>query len=76
MHTEKDNIGNFLLAEVELQKEISVLCVIYGPNTDNPGFYIDLKNKLLPLNDTPLIICGDWNLVLDYSVHTYGQSKK
>ena len=34
--------------------------------------YISLKNRLLKLNDTPLIICGDWNLFLDYSVDIYG----
>ena len=46
--------------------------MLYGPNADTPGFYAGLKNKLLSLDGIPLIICGDWNMVLDYNKDTHG----
>ena len=47
------------------------LAVIYGPNTDTPTFYSNLKNRLLQTNGGPIICCGDWNLVLDFKKDTH-----
>ena len=52
------------------------LCVLYGPNTDYPDFYIKLKNRLLQKENIPIIICGDWNVVMDYKLDTRGYLKE
>ena len=72
LSVDRDDRGNLLVLELELQLEKLLLVVIYGPNSDNPVFHNDLKQRLLKFNDVPMIICGDWNLVLDYSVDTHG----
>ena len=50
--------------------------MLYGPNADTPGFYADMKNKLLSLDGIPLIICSDWNMVLDYNKDTHGYMRE
>ena len=49
-----------------------ILAVLYGPNKDDPNFYENLKGSLKHNEELPLIICGDWNLVLNYSLDTFG----
>ena len=36
---------------------------------DSPDFYINLKNRLLQKENLP-IICGDWDVVMDYKLDT------
>ena len=69
---EKDVSGNFLMLDIELGKTNLLLAVIYGPNQDSPEFYNDLKNKMLAQNNLSVILCGDWNLVLDHKIDTHG----
>ena len=40
---EKDNMGNILLLSIVVDETKFCLCVIYGPNTDTPDFYKNLK---------------------------------
>ena len=68
---EKDVSGNFLILEIELGKINLLLAVIYGPNKDSPEFYNNLKNKMWAQNNFSAIVCGDWNLVLDYKNDTH-----
>ena len=43
---------------------------IYGPNGDKPQFYKNLKQKIDEFETEKIIICGDWNLVLDSNLDT------
>ena len=72
LHTIKDSSGNLLIVQLKLLEYVFTLVVIYGPNRDDPNFYENLKNMLSERENSPLIICGDWNLVLDYSMDTVG----
>ena len=72
IHTSKDKSGNQLILELQLSEYIFTLIVIYGPNKDDPIFYENLKDKLKNNENKPLIICGDWNLVLNHSIDTVG----
>ena len=72
IHTSKDKSGNQLILELQLSEYILTLIVIYGPNKDDPIFYENLKDKLKNNENKPLIICGDWNLVLNHSMDTVG----
>ena len=71
LNEEKDNCGNLLMIEIQIQNFTFFLAVIYGPNTDSPTFYSNLKNRLLQTNGSPIICCGDWNLVLEFKKDTY-----
>ena len=48
-----------------------ILIVLYGPNKDQPNFYSSLRDTLIEKDNDPIIICGDWNLVLDFSIDTH-----
>ena len=60
-----DKNGNFIIVDMEIQgREIS-LASIYGPNEDNLNFYETLLRNIADFENENVIVCGDWNLVLD-----------
>ena len=74
---EQDHIGNFLLATVWFSPDFTVvLGVIYGPNRDDPVFYKEIKQRLTKKESHPIILCGDWNLVQDFSLDTFGYQRE
>ena len=76
MEVEEIERGNSLIIQIEIYELKFHLCVIYGPNIDSPNFYINLKNKLLQKDNIPVVICGDWNVVMDYKLDTFGYLKE
>ena len=62
----KDKDGHFLILDITLQEYRISLVAVYGPNIDNPMFFENLKNKITLLNNSSVIISGDWNVVQDY----------
>ena len=62
----REPTGNMLAMSMSIYNfDITLIC-LYGPNDDSPQFYTDIKSIILDFNDTHCIICGDWNLVLDF----------
>ena len=51
-------------------KEIT-LVNLYGPNEDRPQFYENLKQKIDELETEQVIICGDWNFILDPEMDSF-----
>ena len=47
-----------------MEQEFNLINV-YGPNRDNPEFYVLSKQKILEFNLQNIIWGGDWNLVLN-----------
>ena len=64
-HTCKDDSGNFLLVELEINEKRFLIINIYGPNKDDPAFYEYVMSKVLLFSNTNIIIVGDWNLLLN-----------
>ena len=64
-------VGNLLILDHELCGKPLVLVVLYGPNKDQPDFYSTLKDYLIVNDNDPIIIYGDWNLVLDFNIDTH-----
>ena len=66
-----------IILDIELIGVARVLLInLYGPNDDNPVFYQNLFNKIENLDTKNLIICGDWNLVMNYEIDTKNYRKK
>lgn len=63
--------GNFILLDMKIQGTKVTLINLYGPNEDNPQFYRTLKEKYSEYENDFLIICGDWNLVLNPEIDTF-----
>ena len=53
-----------------MDKEFLIVS-LYGPNRDNPDFYVELEERISEVGFENLIIGGDWNLVLDFSLDYY-----
>jgi hypothetical protein len=58
---------NFLLLRVRLRGKEVVLGSIYGPNSNDPQFFENLKTALARFNDIPIICGGDWNCTFSSS---------
>jgi exonuclease III len=67
-----DPYGNYIIIDLTIANCSRLILVnIYGPNNDDPDFYTDLKNKIDNFQNNSILICGDWNLVLDPTVDTF-----
>ena len=51
-------------------KEVT-LVNIYGPNNDNPQFYEQMKQKIEEFQNVHVIICGDWNMIMDVEMDSF-----
>ena len=60
-----DNNGNLLALDIEVADFRLTLINLYGPNNDEPAFYDKVCDFLSDLDNTHMILGGDWNLILD-----------
>ena len=60
-----DHNGNMLILDIEIDEHRITLATIYGPNNDDPGFFDNLRRKILEIGNNDIIINGDWNLLLN-----------
>lgn len=47
-----------------------MLINLYGPNEDKPKFYKELRQKYKSFNNENIIMCGDWNFVINPDLDT------
>ena len=66
-----DNNGNFMMLDMVIDDKEITLVNIYGPNYDNPQFYKNLKQKIEEFQNDQVIICGDWNLIINAETDSY-----
>ena len=68
-----DQQGRFTVLDISI-----FLVTLYGPNTDSPEFVTNLKENLInwELSNEPIILCGDWNVVLNYHNDTINYLKE
>ena len=67
----KDNGGNYILISVKIFGKEFLICNVYGPNRDEPDFYVTLNNKIKQIAPDNIIMGGDWNLVLNSELDYY-----
>lgn len=66
IHGEKrDSGGNLLALDLSIEDNRVTLINIYGPNSDNPQFYENIRDIFLEFDNEYYILCGDFNLVLN-----------
>ena len=58
-------IGNYIILGIEIQGKDITLANINGTNEDNPIFYENFKRNIADFENVNVIVCGEWNLILD-----------
>ena len=66
-----DSDGNYLLLELAIEDKHILICCVYGPNNDTPTFYMKLQEHIDDFQTDNIIICGDFNLVLNPDIDYY-----
>ena len=72
----KDDNGNFIILDITIQDYRMTLVALYGPNSDCPGFFSDLELKIQDINNSSIIMGGDWNVVQDFNLDTCNYKSK
>lgn len=70
----KDEEGNLLALDLNIDENRITLINIYGPNSDNPEFYEKVRDSFLELDNDYYILCGDFNIALDQELDTFNYS--
>ena len=70
-HTEMDAVGNMLLLDITVCNIKIRLLNIYGPNTDDPNFFVEMEKYLSKHDQSYIIWCGDFNLTLNPKLDSY-----
>ena len=71
-----DKNGNYLILDVSIQECRMTLAALYGPNEDSPNFYTHLQEMITSLQNSSIIMVGDWNVVQDYNLDTCNYKMK
>ena len=72
-NTKKDDCGNLLGVDIEIEGKTITLINIYGPNNDTPLFYNKVSESIEYFNNHSTILTGDYSLVQDqiWDIYTY-----
>ena len=70
--TYADNRGRFIIVDIEINNLRLLISTIYGPNRDDPDFFLDFIDHIESFDNVTHIIGGDWNFVLDLNIDKKG----
>ena len=57
----KDITGNYIFVTVKMMHKEYLIVSLFGPNRDNPEFYVELEERISEVRFENLTIGGDWN---------------
>ena len=66
-----DTNGNYIILDLTVHDQKLTLINLYGPNNDNPQFFQDISNFIDEIGNNEIIICGDYNCVLNPDLDYY-----
>jgi exonuclease III len=69
-----DKNGRYIILDILIESFRISLLNLYGPNSDSPEFFDNLKEQLERFPGS-VIMAGDWNVVQDYLLDTYNYKK-
>ena len=72
-----DKGGNFIITRALVAQTFSlIIASIYAPNRDTPEFFQTIEQYLDEFgDDTPIVLGGDWNLVLEQERDSYNYKR-
>ena len=56
---------------VKMMDRDFLIVSLYGPNRNDPEFYVELEERINEVGFENIITGGDWNLVLDFELDYY-----
>ena len=73
-----DQQGRYIILDISIFQQRCTQVTLYGPNADSPEFFTNLKENLInwKLSNQPIMLCGDWNVVLNYHNDTINYLKE
>lgn len=72
IHRQKvDDNGNFIILDMNIHNQRLTLINLYGPNLDNPIFFTNISSCIDDIGNTDIILCGDYNCVLNPDLDYY-----
>ena len=66
-----DENGRYIILDLSLFEHRLTFVSLYGLNTDEPQFFDEMFNQLSNFSNSSILLCGDWNVVQDYTLDTY-----
>ena len=66
-----DKNGDYIILDMVVQDKEFTLVNLYGPNNDNSQFYENLIKKNSEFENENVIICGDWNFVINPEIDSF-----
>lgn len=70
--SEHDQEGRRVIVRFNYEDFQLLACNVYGPNTDQPDFFIETFHDIAKLSKDNVILGGDFNLVLDLDIDKRG----
>ena len=70
-HCKIDMNGNMIVIDMVINDCEITLINLYGPNTDDPMFYDNIYDVINDFDNQYVVMCGDWNLVMNEDIDTY-----
>ena len=66
-----DENGNYIIIDITATSKRFTLVNLYGPNVDDPNFFQNIFDYIEDIGNSDIIICGDYNCVLDPDLDYY-----
>ena len=70
-NSEIDRNGHYIILDITIHTQRLTFVCLYGYNTDEPSLFNIILQKVLTFSNTSILLCGDWNVVLDRYMDTY-----
>lgn len=75
-HTESDPMGRYLILSALFDNVHYVIVNLYAPNTHQKRFYRMIQNKLSRYPKDRIVLCGDFNDIVDPTLDSSSTSRK
>ena len=70
-----DKNGRYIVIDITLSSKRITLANVYGPNDDNPDFFMEFFDQIESFPNDHRIIGGDFNFVFNTNIDKYGGRK-